>query len=413
MSFASTPLGQGRRLDHNTFHNKNGAAQVHTARQRVNNAPPSYSYGCVSPMSSSLTTVLSQIRASTQNPRSPPKPASSTSAPDERATGLEETALTKFARLKQQQQQQQTTTANGRVVGPRVVHTPPNPERWAVKDTSVNVASAFHRAATTTTTTVIPAYETSASSNDASTSFAQNSSIMNPNDAWASGTQHRTNVPRSSSVEFEKETQSLKNRGLPKPASSRGARMPPPAPSARHADRVDTSQSADASRSVLSFVAGAASGPASFFMRRLSQEPEARPQDQSSSYEYSAEEKEYQEAQQQQQRRRATAGRRPVAQDNKAYNPASDTDYESDDDDVGTEKRTRRRKAKKNGAAGGPLTGFQSINYDKKKKRKKRLKANGEEDEVSTESEDGNEGLTTYVVSLTRIHAAKLAEQSE
>ena len=112
MSFAGTPLGQGRRLDHDTFLNK----------PQAKSRPPSTGYSY--PANGS---------------RSPPK-----------------------------------------------LH----PEKWAYKDTSVNVANAFHLAA----------------------------EDMNPNQAWAAGPS-RANVPRSTSVEYENQLRQTSGRGLVPPPS--------------------------------------------------------------------------------------------------------------------------------------------------------------------------------------------------
>ena len=156
--------------------------------------------------SSVASLVLYQIRASTTSaPRSPPKSKSTTGqseqAEEQPANDAEQPALIRFARLKQQEQAQQQHAA----VAPRVVNTPPNPTRWAVKDTSVNIASAFHSAASY----IVPAYDTSLSSNGSNTS-----TIMNPNDSWASNTQRKSVLPRSTSVEYEKEQQQAMNERI-------------------------------------------------------------------------------------------------------------------------------------------------------------------------------------------------------
>ena len=54
MSFSSTPLGQGRRLDHHTFLNNkapNPAAHARAPNEppRADRIPASYAYGCVTP----------------------------------------------------------------------------------------------------------------------------------------------------------------------------------------------------------------------------------------------------------------------------------------------------------------------------------------------------------------------------
>ena len=62
---------------------------------------------------------------------------------------------------------------------------------------------------------------------------------MNPNEAWASGARKQSTVPRSTSVEYEKETQSTINRRLPAPpgrqqAQARVARPVSKTASVRH-----------------------------------------------------------------------------------------------------------------------------------------------------------------------------------
>ena len=192
MSFASTPLGQGRRLDHRTFLNQkpvstsglNAATHIQqTARTHRPQAhpPASYAYGCVTIMSFIHSVSVSyQIRApsSSHSPPKPERPQPVASTSEEHNSDSEEPALVRFARLKQQReqaQQQQQQATQTRVLGPRVISTPPNPDRWSVKDTSVNIASAFHRAAGTTV--VIPAYDSSLSSSSAQNTFNTSASV--------------------------------------------------------------------------------------------------------------------------------------------------------------------------------------------------------------------------------------------
>lgn len=357
--------------------------------------------------------ISSTIRAPTQSTQSPPKPARSeataTAEPQEHASDSEQPALVRFARLKQREQAQQLDPANplasaARVVGSRVVNTPPDPDRWSVKDTSVNIASAFHRAANST---VIPAHDSSASSNS-SLSFNQTAFHMNPNDSWASGTQRKQTLPRSTSVEYEKETQVTVNRrlGVP-PTRAPLARQPrPPAREPSHRE-VPGSQpdeepilvgQRERGKSPFEHIAETTRRlvPATFLMRRLSQEPESRPapgqnvQDKSSSYDYSAEEREFQDlSQREQAQRRANAAhkRNRMSMDNKAYKP-SQSDFEESDEEFEEDGKRRRRK-KKAGAAGGPLTSLPVTSYDKRKKKRKGTRGNGMEngDEESSEEE--------------------------
>ncbi|TBU32615.1 hypothetical protein BD311DRAFT_546439 [Dichomitus squalens] len=375
MSFSSTPLGQGRRLDHHTFLNKNNP-----------NAPPrraiptSYSYG-----------------APTVGSRSPPKPDR---APLPQEDDTEETALIRFARLKQRDQAQQPSQAQpSRSVGPTTIN-PPQPEKWTVRDTSVNIVSAFNQAATSTS------FDTSA----ANTSNASNNS-MNPNEAWASGVRKPPMVPRSTSVEYEKETQSTVNRRLaPPPNRLQQARVARPVSKSASIRHVPDSEEEDDvqpnGRAKTPLEAGIdivkRLVPATFLLRERSQEPDnsylsvhngnESTRDQSS-YDYSAEEREYQQSQKPPSRRTVAAHRKGrISVDNKAYRPSMSDLDESDEDFEENGKRTRRKK-KKGGAVGGPLTTLPVAGYDKRKKRKKGGKENGaagerEGEEESTEEED-------------------------
>lgn len=293
-----------------------------------------------------------------------------------------------------------------------MIGTPANPERWTVKDTSVNIASAFHRAAGN----AVPAYDTSASSSSAQNTFNTSASLMNPNDSWAAGVQPRTTVPRSTSVEYEKETQSIITRRLNAPPS-RG--LPRPRPLAR-TDSVHKIPDSGGGSSQDSLSNGRPKtfgeqvmdatrrlAPATFFMRRQSEEPEPRPgnntsKDKSSSYEYDAEEHEFQDTSQQDSnagaRRNVAAHRRNrMSADNKAYRPTmsdldeSESDYESDEG-----KRTKTRRGKKAGGTGGPLRTLPVAGYDKRKK-KRRYGAKGEEEEDSGEEEPSQEYSTGQV----------------
>ena len=143
--------------------------------------------------------------------------------------------------------------------------------------------------------------------------------------------------------------------------------------------------------------------PATFLLRERSQEPDpsfltpvngnesARDQ---SSYDYSAEEREFQSASASQKppsRRTVPAHRKNrISVDNKAYRPSMSDLEESDEDFEEDGKRTRRKKAKK-GGIGGPLTTLPVAGYDKRKRRKKGARENGagdEEEGGSSEEED-------------------------
>lgn len=443
MSFASTPLGQGRRLDHHTFlrktastssavtassstqtHATNASQRSHSQRTNLSRNP-SYSYGYVflspprhSMASSVASLVLYHIRASTTSaPRSSPKSKSTAEqteqAEEQQANDAEQPALIRFARLKQQEQAQQQQHA---AVAPRVVNTPPNPTRWAVKDTSVNIASAFHSAASY----IVPAYDTSLSSHGSSTS-----TIMNPNDSWASNTQRKSVLPRSTSVEYEKEQQQAMTRRLGNPAPRSNVSRPPSritrVPSARQISEPEVieeeaenahgkvkgplEQVIDMSKKLTSIA------PTTFFLRRQSVEPEARQaavaQDQSSSYDYSAEEREFQQASLQDasnsMEQRGAAGRRRnrMSEDNKAYKPNL-SDFEESDEEFEEDGKKGRRKKGKKGVVAGALTSLPVLGYDKRRKGRRGTKENEQEGEGDSEEvQEISQSATASEVCLT------------
>ncbi|KAI0768136.1 hypothetical protein BD413DRAFT_614790 [Trametes elegans] len=362
MSFSSTPLGQGRRLDHHTFLNKNPNRAPHSPPRRA--IPTSYAYG-----------------APTAGSRSPPKPdrAQATAQQDD----SEEPALVRFARLKQREQAQPSQAQSSRSVGPSV--TSPHPEKWSVKDTSVNIASAFHQAATTS-------FDTSAESN------------MNRNEAWASGIR-KPMVPRSTSVEYEKETQSTVNRRLAPPPNRSQMRIMRPVSTTASSRHVPDSEGEEEPQEN-----GRGKTPLeqgidmvkrmTFFLRERSQEPEGESMMNGnesthdfSSYDYSAEEREFQATSQKPPSRKTVAAHRKnrISTDNKAYRPSMSDLEESDEDFNDEEKRTRRKKAKKTGPAGGPLTSLPVAGYDKRRKKKKSNRENGVQGEESGSSEEDDQ----------------------
>ncbi|KAH8099952.1 hypothetical protein BXZ70DRAFT_195632 [Cristinia sonorae] len=387
MSFSSTPLGQGRRLDHHTFLNKpasNSSANNYITRPSSpprRQIPASYAYG-----------------ASTAGTRSPPKPTSSHSADALDVDDGEQPAYVRFARLKQRDQLQGTRSEpnlNPTTRASASTTTASKPEKWSVKDTSVQIASAFHQAATTT-------FDGSNTS--------MNIHPTNPNDAWASGITRKT-VPRSSSVEYEKETQSTVNRRLGAPPPTRVNRLPnrPIAKSASlhhvpDSEGEEEQQLARGERGKSPFRVAAEAAKnlvaTTFFLR--SPEPEDRsangPNGQhnsSTSYDYSAEEREYQAASQKPTSRRGGAAHRRnrISVDNKAYRPSNSDLEDSDEDFEEDGKKTRRRKARKS-TGGGPLTTLPVTSYDKRRKKRRGGKANGadgEEDGSSEEQEEEQE----------------------
>ncbi|KAG2125365.1 hypothetical protein DEU56DRAFT_983275 [Suillus clintonianus] len=380
MSFAGTPLGQGRRLDHHTFLNKTHLTTIHnnpSARTVVN--PPT------SPQRSNITTSYA-YGAPTAGSKSPPKPTSSAATAD---AADDETALVRYARLKRERSLQQSQPTL-------------NPETWSVKDTSVNIASAFSQAA--------------------STLHEMNPS--NPNNAWASGSQTNLNVPRSTSVDYEKETHSTNSRRLAPPPnrlSQRNTRKPLSKQDSTmthvsDSEGEDNQESQERDRSargkspfeqVVDVSKRALTSATSFYMRPRSTEPgdisavNTTTNGRDSSYDYASEELEYQETMRQKiarEQQEQTASKRLVSthkrnrmsMDNKAYQP-SQSDIEGESDDVSDDGRKRKRKIKKKDLGGGPLTTLPVAGYDKRRKKKRGSKTNVDGEEEDDDSSSGSE----------------------
>ncbi|KAJ7455374.1 hypothetical protein B0H11DRAFT_2244648 [Mycena galericulata] len=326
MSFTNTPLGQGRRLDHSAFLGKPQSPRL--------NSHTSYSYG-----------------APALGSRSPPKPPHSDSQ--------NEPALARFAKLKQQNSDSQSL----------------DPEKWSVKDTSVNIATAFHQAATD----------------------------MNPNSAWASGSSRTAATPRSTSVEYESQAQSTSARRLAAPPSRLQSR---PTTSSSRAKPLSKSQSIrhvpdseeeeatpeqnGRGKSPFEQVIGAAKraiinapAAATYYVRQRSREPD-EPVAVNGSYDYSAEERDIQN---QSKRGFANHKRNRMSTDNKAYKPST-SDLDSDEDFTDDDGKQKRRKKKKKESVGGPLTTLPVAGYDKRKKKpKKGSKGNAGEVEEGSDSD--------------------------
>jgi SUN domain-containing protein 1/2 len=229
---------------------------------------------------------------------------------------------------------------------------------------------------------------------------------LNPNDSWASST--RTIVPRSTSVEYEKETQSTSTRRL-NPPPRKG---PPTSRSATTAAKLSKQQSVryvpdsegedareasqgrqERAKTPLESVVDLAKRTA-FYLRQRSTEPELGPSETSQnghhnneSYDYEAEERDFQSA--------ATKGRKAnnaalskrgrISIDNKAYRP-SQSDLEDSDDDVPDDGKRRRRKSKKGMI--GPLTTLPVVGQEKRRRRRRGTKADGGEEEGDEQEQD-------------------------
>lgn len=316
--------------------------------------------------------------------RSPPK----TPAPAQE-TDENDSALSRFARAKQQA----TQDFSDRPGGPKIITSPPKPERWSVKDTSVNIATAFTQAAATMSTT--------------STSYTHNN-------AWASTSRATMPVPRSTSVEYEAAAPQAANRRLPgppdkfnRPATTATRKPLSKTPSFRHVPDSEGEEDRSATTNIvrgkspfehgLSFARTALTN-AAYYVRQRSREPE----DQSlehphpsvngsangneSSYDYAEEEQAFQA-----QKRNAALKRNRMSKDNKAYKPSQESEDESEWSDDGKTRR-RRRKFKK-GPAGGPLSSLPVVTADKRRRKKSRGNLlDADEDDSGS---DGNRQVDT------------------
>ena len=308
----------------------------------------------------------------------------------------DEPALARFARLKQREQ-----SSNTRPNGTGVFTSPPKPEKWSVKDTSVNIATAFHQAAST-------AYEMQPN---------------NPNNSWASG-RTTSNVPRSTSVEYEKEAAIRRNATLSLPKTTTRRKPLSKNLSVRHVPdsegEEDTQPVNGREKSPFEQVVDLtkrALAPATFYL--LQREPEApKTNGNESSYDYAAEEAEYQASQNQQppsRRVNLTHKRNRMSTDNKAYRPSA-SDLEDDDEDFDDDGKKGRRRKKKKGPVGGPLTTLPVTNYDKKKKKKSRgSKGNtaemDEDDESESEDNSGEQVSGCLIARQTSAHARVFSKQ--
>ncbi|KAF9648692.1 hypothetical protein BDM02DRAFT_3186910 [Thelephora ganbajun] len=343
MSFTATPLDQNRRVDRNTFFNK----QAQNQQARL--VPASYSFG-----------------APSVETRSPPKVI-----PHD-LEDPEEPALVRFAKRKQQSAAQNI-----------------DPQRWSVKDTSVQIANAFHQAATSENPMPPPV-------------------PINPNDSWATGTARRTNLPRSTSVEYEKETQSTATRRLNPPPANR---LPPRRPISKTGstnlvpDSEEESPTYTRGKSPFEHVAGQVLSLVKPVVS-IHMKPRSPEREQSmASYDYASEEREYRNdpaAYQQSQKKAPASKRNRISSDNKAYKPTA-SDLEESDEDFIDSDRKRRRKKKRNDSVGGPLTSLPVAGYDKKRRRKKNAKGEYvEEEEEDSETDEQSKVSEHRAASIVR-----------
>lgn len=201
-------------------------------------------------------------------------------------------------------------------------------------------------------------------------------------------------IPRSTSVEYEAQTQSSTSRRLPGPPGPQQPRhrtgasaSRKPISTARSGAVVngrpinpDISHEERGRSPINSAVDSAVQGisQVAFYVRQRSTEPNT-----SNSYDYSQEEREVQERTRQRAHKKGK-----ISEDNKAYNPTSEDEFEDDylSDDG------KRKKRKKQVGVGGPLTSLPRIAPDKarKKKSKKRPEQGGEDEDDAGASGSDN-----------------------
>jgi SUN domain-containing protein 1/2 len=300
-------------------------------------------------------------------PRSPTKPSSPVKPHNTSANeGDDENdpALARYARIKQREQ-----ALSSRPGGPKVITSPPKPDKWSVKDTTVNIATAFTQAA------------------------SDMQSATDPNNSWASGPSRlNPTVPRSSSVEYENQAQTVTTKrrlGVPpsrtaaprsnvarKPLSKSGSSLHVP-DSEGEEDRNARSKSpfGDILDSARRFL-----GPATFYLQQKPSEPDEPSVEEphppangnDSSYDYTAEEREYQASVSSRRANNQSHKRNRMSMDNKAYKP-SVSDVEDDDDgELSDDGKGKKKKKKKKKDSAGLVNTLPSVTYDKRKKRKSR-----------------------------------------
>lgn len=337
--------------------------------------------------------------APTLGTRSPPKPLSTAASSRDSSNKAEhfshhpaddtqdDIAHARVARLKQRDQLNITSTNLANVSSRATAIN--DPTKWAVKGTSVQAANAIHQAAM----------------------------ALNPKDSWASSS--RTIVPRSTSVEYEKETQSTSTRRLNAPPPRN---VPPPSRSATAASRLAKQTSArhvpdsegddagaasqgrqERARTPIDSVIDLAKRTA-FYLRQRSTEPELPPPSEqgqnghhdgnnNESYDYAAEDRDFQAQVASAKARKANNAsahkRGRISTDNKAYRPTQ-SDLERSDEEVSDGGKRRRRKVKKNMI--GPLTTLPVIDQERRRRRRSRTKVDGVEEGEDEEVEEGGEG---------------------
>lgn len=324
-------------------------------------------------------------RASAPHSHSPPHSS------EEHAQAIEVNDDDRTARYSQLKQRNQALASRpGSSLGPGVITTPPQPTPASAKDTSVNIASAFHQALNT----------------------------MAPSEPANARSSSRSQVPRSTSVEYEEQAQNASQRRLAAPPRRVGGSKPPSRVSVRGSDieNENSGETAPANGrgkspfAHISDLTSRAMSQATFLMRQRSQEPEdPRPpsrqatdatlvaQANGNSYGYSDEEEQFQEISKSANKPVSSVHKRGrMSMDNKAYQPTN-SDFEDESEEDPEDERKGRRRRKKKEVGGGPLRTLPVTQYDKRKKRKSRGGKGGEEDGSYDEEQEEQEAMAGEV----------------
>ncbi|KZS92329.1 hypothetical protein SISNIDRAFT_486379 [Sistotremastrum niveocremeum HHB9708] len=344
MSFSGTPLGQGRRLDHHTFLKGSKLATTQVSRPLAKqNSASALSYENGAP----------ELPQTQQNP-SPTRSGYSSSP--ERDRGKSHPAA------------------------PGIILSPPKPKPFDFKDTSVNIATAFHQAAAGimppenpnwTSTSLKPRSRADDSQSANGSQKPISRSSLKPI-SQRSNTAYSTHAPDS---EPEDDGAEVDDKGRP-------LRAPSPAVS-------------------ISSAMARALSPAAFFVRQKSQPPETgepivmptskKPFSRDSSYDYAREQEHYsammaksrpkssssdQNAHssidtslESTQSKKSTTRRPRISKDNQAYKLEQDSedDYSESDD----EKKKRKKKGRKKDAPALRVTGLPVVEYTSRRRGRK------------------------------------------
>ncbi|KAF8525803.1 hypothetical protein BU17DRAFT_40899 [Hysterangium stoloniferum] len=364
MSFSGNPLGQGSRIDRHTFMNNKQSRQEYSPEDTLSTSPRrapipvSYAYGAPT---------LTKHSPTQTSPNRGPSPTRSTSSSLRNHTAR----TVRYARLKQRNQA--LGPSNIHQTTPGIILSPP--DGTSLRDTSVNVATAFHQAASNAMPSMSGNYEKPISNRRIA---APPSKSRKPNSNALTGS-----IARDESFDHRSRAKS---------------------------PLLDTIGSAAQT------IARALSPPTSYFLRESEPQAEAHYQPlrmeepppksisqqdtkastvpSNDSYDYEAEERLIRgadvstssagsRANHQKKKSSGASTSARLSLDNKAYRPPSDE--EEDDDDFKDDSGHRRRKGKKKDE-GKSVTALPTIGYDKKRKKKKRG-AQNEDDESASAGE--------------------------